>query len=50
MAWDEKIHTIKRKGESELEQQLLTSVGRDNNIKMNVVVVVVVVVDSMELI
>ena len=34
--------TIKRSGESELEQKLLTPVSRDNGIKTDVVVAVAV--------
>ena len=42
--WLEKrrMRTIERNGESELEQKLLTPASRDNDIKMDVAVVVVV--------
>ena len=37
------MRTIERNGESELEQKLLTPASRDNGIKTDVVVVVMVV-------
>ena len=38
--WLEKVRTIKRNGESELEQKLRTPTSQDNGIKTDVVVVV----------
>ena len=32
MAWEERIHTIERNGESQLEQTLLNSASQDNGI------------------
>ena len=44
VAWEERMRTNERNGESELEQKLPTQASRDNLIKRDVVVVVAVVV------
>ena len=44
MAGEERMCTIKRNGESKLEQKLLTPASQDNNIKADVVVVIVAVI------
>ena len=42
MAWEDRMHLIKRNGESKLKQKLPTLASWDNGIKMNTVVLVVV--------
>ena len=37
MVLEERIRTIKRNGESELEQKLLTPASRDNGVKTEVI-------------
>ena len=39
MAWEERMSTIKRNGESKLEQKLLTPASQGNGIKTDIVVV-----------
>ena len=41
MAWEERMRTIERIGESELKQKLRTQASRDNSVAVFVVVVVV---------
>ena len=42
MAWEERIRKIERNGESKLKQKLPTPASRDNGIKSDVALVVVV--------
>ena len=48
MALGERMRTIERNDESELKPKLATPVSRDNGIKTDVVVVIVVVVDLLQ--
>ena len=41
MAWEERMHMIRRNGKSELEKKLQTPASQDNGIKTNIVVTVV---------
>ena len=44
MAWEEKLRTIERNGETKLKQELSTPASQNNGIKTDVVFVVVTVV------
>ena len=46
MTWEDRMHLIKRNGESKLKQKLPTLASQDNGINMDVVVVVLLLLTN----